>query len=66
MPCTTEFNEFKLRINEKKAMQTIPTAKPSIELELEECKKQFRARELNKAILEQKPVLERKSAPPVV
>lgn len=63
MPCTTEFNEFKLRLNEKKSSESLP--KSTLDQELEECTKQFKARELNKKILEQKP-LERKSAPPVV
>ena len=37
----------------------------SEEIELMECKKEFKARELNKKIFEMPQFLERKSAPPI-
>jgi hypothetical protein len=48
LPCTTDFNEFKLSSHRVIFERPIST----LDQELEECKKQFRARELNKAILE--------------
>ena len=52
MPITTEFLEFKLHSGTRPSNETPLTTE---ELALEECKKQFKARELDKRILLQGP-----------
>ena len=67
IPLTTEFQEFKLRIPKRET--TLKSEIISSEAhQLEECKKQFKARELNKKILLEAPQnLEiRKSSEPLV
>ncbi len=52
---TTEFQEFNLRLNQKK---------PAKSINLEQKSSQFKVRELNKKILYAQQSMERKSAPP--
>lgn len=53
MPCTTEFNLFNLRQKKSSIEESVQS---SIDRELEECRKQFKARELKKSILEKNPL----------
>jgi Cell cycle regulated microtubule associated protein len=66
LPSTTEFSEFNLRLNQKRLTESQQPKLTSEELAAIECQKQFKARQLNKKILQAKPStsIERKSAPP--
>lgn len=59
MPSTTEFKEFNLKVASRDSLKVTTTLSTETK-ELEECKKQFKARPLNKNIFTEPPkVLEK-------